>query len=266
MPQPNESASNPPVIVLLTDFGSADHYGGVLRGVITSICPDARFIDLSSEVEPYQSLEAGYILWASYRFFPKHSIFVCVVDPGVGSSRKILLARVKAWSFLVPDNGILDLLRAEEKIDECYEIQTQGSPFVFSPVSSTFHGRDVFAPVAGYLAQGVAPDEFGPPHKLPAVESPFVATTKKRGGFVLHCDRFGNIVTNIRNELFAAIKSLKIGTSTIANRIGFFGEGKKNTPSLIRGSSGLVEIVIREGSAARKLRVKSGKTVAIQWF
>ena len=265
MQHTNESASGTPVIVLLTDFGSWDHYGGVVKGVVTSICPNARIVDLSHEVTPYRTLEAAYFLWASYKFFPKHSIFVCIVDPGVGSSRKVLLARTASSSFLVPDNGALDLVRAEGIIDECYEVRTQGSPFVLSPASSTFQGRDVFAPVAGYLANGVAPGEFGPPYSLPRIESPFVASTKKRTGFVLHCDRFGNIVTNIRNDLFESLRGIRMKRSLIVEKVKYYAEGKKNTLSLIRGSSGLVEIVIREGNASGKLKIEPETALTIEW-
>jgi len=261
----NESASNPPVIVFLTDFGSSDHYGGVLKGVVASICPSARIVDLSHEVKPYRTLEAAYLLWASYKFFPKHSIFVCIVDPGVGSGRKILLARSGSYSFLAPDNGLLDLVRSEAEIDECFEVKTQGSSFVFSPVSSTFQGRDVFAPVAAYLANGVAPGEFGPVHTLSRLDSPFVTSTKKLSGCVIHCDRFGNMVTNIKNDVFDVLRAIRIKRSLIVQKVKYYAEGKKNTLSLIRGSSGLVEIIMREGNASRKLKTEPETGFTIEW-
>lgn len=263
--QTKESASSPPVIVLLTDFGSLDHYGGVVKGVVASICPNARIVDLSHEVKPYRIREAAYLLWASYKFFPKHSIFVCIVDPGVGSSRTVLLARSGSFSFLAPDNGLLDLVLAEAEIDECFEVKTQSSPFVFSPASATFQGRDVFAPVAAYLANGVAPGEFGPAYELPRADSLFVKSTKTLSGCVLHCDRYGNIVTNIKNDVFNSLRGIRIKKSLVVEKVKYYAEGKKNTLSLIRGSSGLVEIVMREESAFRKLKTEPETGFTIEW-
>jgi len=265
MPQPNDSQFPPPVIALLTDFGSLDHYGGVVKGVIASISPLATVVDITHEVEPHKVKQAAYLLWASYRFFPAHSVFVSIVDPAVGSDRKILVGRTNKYFFLAPDNGVMDLVRAEDELCECYEVRTKKSPFVFSPVSSTFHGRDVFAPVAAYLANGVACSEFGPVHKMSPVESPFITSRDLRAGEILHCDRFGNLVTNIKNSLFESVGKIKTKKSAITEKLKYYGEGKKNTPGLIQGSSGLIEIVIREGNASQRLGISPETPFKIEW-
>lgn len=265
MQQPHEPQFPPPVIALLTDFGSSDHYVGVVKGVIASISPSARVVDISHEVKPHNAWEASYLLWASYKFFPGNSIFTSIIDPGVGSARKILIARTDKYFFLAPDNGVLDLVCAEDSFEECHEVKTKGSPFVLAPVSSTFQGRDVFAPVAAYLANGVAAAEFGPKHAVPRVGSPFIRSKRQRIGLVLHCDRFGNIVTNIRNELFESLADVRIRKTTVSEKIRFYWEGKANTLCLIQGSSGLVEIVMKEKNASRRVKAQPGGPLEIEW-
>ena len=261
----NEPAFLNPLIALLTDFGQSDHYVGVVKGVIASIAPLARVVDISHEVKPHAVREASYLLWASYRFFPSNSIFVPIVDPGVGGRRRIIAARTEKHFFVAPDNGVLQLVGAEEPFVECREVKTDNSPFILSPVSATFQGRDVLAPVAAYLASGVPCSEFGPACEVPRSDVPFAASISHRTGYVLHCDRFGNIVTNIRNEMFESIAAIRIKRSVVAEKIRFYQEGKMNLPSLIRGSSGLVEIVMKEGSASGRLGVQPETSFRIEW-
>lgn len=264
-PFDSDSAPSASTIALLTDFGSADHYVGAVKGVIVSVYSRCRIVDLSNDVDSGNIAQAAYLLWASYRFFPHNTVFVCVVDPGVGSSRKILAARTKKFFFLAPDNGLLDLVMAEDMFQECVAVRIENSPFVLSPVSATFHGRDVFAPVAGYVSSGVALSEIGSPVHIPMPKSPFVSQRGVRKGSILHCDKFGNCVTNIKNGLFPSLKGIMIGRTMIAAKINHFQEGKKNVPAVIRGSSGLVEIILKGESASRKLRARPGVALRLGW-
>src|SRR5450432_870609 len=141
-----------PIITLLTDFGLVDHFVGVVKGVILGICPEARMVDITHAVTPFEIAEAGFLLAQSWRYFPKGTIHMAVVDPGVGSSRRAILAEAGGHFFVAPDNGLLSLVFAEEE-HRVREITARR--YFREPVSQTFHGRDVFAPVAAHLAAGV---------------------------------------------------------------------------------------------------------------
>ncbi len=146
-----------PLIVLLTDFGNKDNFVGVMKGVISGINPVAHLIDLTHEIEPQSVQQAAFVLWASRKFFPEDSIFVNVVDPGVGSDRKIICGRVDNQIFIAPDNGLLDYVVAEANELEFYEVSNKR--FFLSDVSSTFHGRDIFAPVSANISRGIRLNE-----------------------------------------------------------------------------------------------------------
>jgi S-adenosylmethionine hydrolase len=241
------------LIALLTDFGSGDHYVGTMKGVILSMNPDARIVDISHDVSPHNTQEAGYLLWASYKHFPDNTVFVNVVDPGVGSNRKIICVVTPRHKFIAPDNGLLNLVILEENIRRSYEI-LQPPQFSGRPVSATFHGRDIFAPLAGSLSLGAPPSQFGVPFNidkpLPVFYSPDNGAPKAK---ILHIDRFGNLVTNIPGKFFDRC-SVGVGTTKIGLHVRNFAEATANHPALIVGSSDLIEVVLKEGSAAEVLR------------
>ena len=152
-----------PVITLITDFGTADHYVGTMKGVILNINPEVQFVDICHHVSPYEIFEAAYALVQSYRFFPKGTIHLVVVDPGVGSARRPILASAGQYKFVAPDNGVLSLLFAREENVRVWHVTSDH--YFLNPVSNTFHGRDIFAPVAGWLSRGVEEDKFGEAHQ-----------------------------------------------------------------------------------------------------
>ncbi|MHA1129259.1 MAG: SAM hydrolase/SAM-dependent halogenase family protein [Candidatus Helarchaeota archaeon] len=202
-------SQNEPIITLLTDFGVRDSYTAAMKGVILSICPFAKIIDLSHEIEPHNVREGAFFLLSSAIYYPKNTIHLVVIDPGVGSERKSIIIKSENHYFVGPDNGVLSLAALKDKIQKVIEIDNH--KYYLKPTSTTFHGRDIMAPIAAYLANGVPLDEFGAPlNKWVQFRLPKV--TRKEDQFfaeILHIDRFGNIITNITREDFNAIQEFE---------------------------------------------------------
>ncbi len=257
-------------IVLLTDFGTKDVYVASMKGVIVTILPEATIIDLSHEVEPQHIAEAAFLLESSYQFFPKGSVFVSVVDPGVGSGRKILAAKTKRGIFLAPDNGLLTRVLAKERP---YELRAVTNRDFFLPqVSSTFHGRDCFAPTAARLAGnprrfsqlGPRTDEFKKLH-LP---EPRVGRGRIEGE-ILFFDYFGNAFTNISASLLEKRKGASdYGVAVGGQRIGrarrSYFEAPEGKPVAVISSSNLLEIAVNKGSAQKVLKLRRGAKVILE--
>ncbi len=251
-----------PVIALLTDFGNLDHYVGTMKGVILSINHAVRIVDISHNVDPQNVAGGGFMLWASYRYFPANTIFVCVVDPGVGTIRRIVCLETSRYQFVAPDNGLLDMVIAEEKAVAAYEI-TNPPQFGSHDRSATFHGRDIFAPVGAHLSLGESVRKFGKKCSMDKTGRIFYDLEKDAGeARILHIDRFGNLITNVRGSLMSAL-TMKVGARDIVRRIRNFSEGAEGEPCLILGSSGLMEIVVRDGSAAKTLGAHSGMQIQV---
>lgn len=246
-------------IVLLTDFGLRDHFVGVMKGVILARAPKSTIVDLSHEVPP-QDLRAGaLLLLASVPYFPKGSLFVCVVDPGVGSSRRILWARTDRHQYLVPDNGILSWL--PEAVREWREVSNTR---LFLPeVSATFHGRDIFAPVAAALARGLSSARLGPVVRDPeglAFPGPARRGHKVRGE-ILAFDRFGNAVTNLGwAEARYGAKIHHKGRLLGPVRT-HYGETRDGAALALFGSTGLLELSVRNGSFAKRFKARIGDKI-----
>jgi S-adenosylmethionine hydrolase len=256
-------------IALLTDFGTTDSYAGILKGMIAKIAPEARVIDLTHEILPYDLLQAGLILYQSYRYFPPHTIFVCVVDPGVGSERRPILIKTKNYFFIGPDNGLFTLALADQEIEKVIHL-TQ-SQYFLEPLSSTFHGRDIFTPVAAHLSLGIPADQFGPEvSDYKRLEDFFPQVEKKEiVGKILSIDRFGNAITNLSHSFLkkhiSDLKfSLSIGKRKLSAMKTHYAEGEKKKPFFLFGSSGLLEIAMNQGSAAHLLKMKRGDFVRIK--
>jgi S-adenosylmethionine hydrolase len=228
-----------PIITLLTDFGYEDPYVGIMKGVILGICPEAQIVDLTHQVIPYQIRQAAFLLQQSWPWFPKGTIHVVVVDPGVGTARRPILVEAAAQLFIGPDNGIFSMLDPT-KVREIKVTQ---------PASNTFHGRDIFAPTAARLAHGTAPSKLG---KL--VDS-HVRLNLQAAGIVLHIDHFGNIITSFRP---AEVLKIRAGSTTIGRRAKTYAEVPKGELFLIEGSSGYLEIALNQASAAKLLGVSVG--------
>lgn len=261
-----ESHQQHRLIALITDFGLSDHYVGTMKAIIAGINPAVSIIDISHEIAPQAVQQAAYLLWAAYRYFPTGTIFLSVVDPGVGSDRSIIIAESDAYHFVAPNNGILDFIISEEERLEAIEIRSEEilhlseKGVALSEVSTTFHGRDVFAPIVAHLSKGESLAMFGRTITLTSARSPFCNpkfpdTVPK----VLHIDRFGNIITNIRiktsSEMGESIRGIKIGEMKINRWITNYTEAPVGEPCMILGSSKLVEIVSKNASASSMLGV-----------
>ena len=246
---------NLPVITLLTDFGTADYFVGAVKGAILSVNPNIIIVDITHEI-PAQNIEAGaFMLLAAYKTFPSGTIHVAVVDPGVGSSRRPIIVAANDQFFVGPDNGLFSYIYDLEHSHRTFHV-TASEYFRTNP-SSTFHGRDIFAPVAAALSTGIAPDQFGPEIndavRLPSLETPLR---------IIHIDRFGNCITNITREVFEG-KSLSINGRTITSLRNFYGEALPEELFAIWGSAGFLEISVNGGSAAQVLGAKRGNTIVL---
>ncbi|MSQ40502.1 MAG: hypothetical protein EXR55_02345 [Dehalococcoidia bacterium] len=272
-----------PVIALLTDFGTADAYVASMKGVILGICPDAAIVDVTHEIAPQNVPQAAFVLHTAYRYFPKDTIFVGVVDPGVGTQRRALAMQARDHRFVAPDNGLLTYLAREHLPHEASQtklfaphqvplppgwkaVALNRSAYWRQPVSATFHGRDVFAPVAAHLAQGVPLEEIGEPATTLTVlnvPQPVRGVGETLKGIVLHVDRFGNLATNIPGETVQG-QSLRvqIDKATIEGLSATYGEGR-GLVALV-GSHGYLEIALVGGSAAKALGVGVGEGVEVE--
>ncbi len=253
------------VVTLTTDFGLADHFAGTMKGVILKIAPRAEVVDITHGITPFQIAEGAFAIAEAYRYFPRGTVHVIVVDPGVGTSRRAIVAEAAGQLFVAPDNGVLSLVYARER----HKVRVAtAEKYFLKPVSATFHGRDVFAPVAAHLATGLAPARFG---KLIAdyVRSAFASPvrTGKRfwQGAVLKSDHFGNLILNFHISEFPDVGTrpfqLNLGQAAITHLSRTFAEARAGEPALIVGSSGYLEVVVNQDSAARRLGVAPGAPV-----
>jgi S-adenosylmethionine hydrolase len=268
----NSSRSKTAPIAILTDFGYRDHYAGVMKGVIANIAPDALVIDITHGIPP-QSVTAGAIALAqSWRFFPKRTVFVAVVDPGVGTSRLPIAIETTAGArFVGPDNGVMHLAARDAGIRRVVELRA--SKYRLKYVSSTFHGRDVFAPAAAWLWSGTPMTSLGP--SIAKMTELPIGTAVQRGrtleGSVIYVDGFGNLVTNIdRATLKAFVASFRVPrvSVTIARGASMevfqaYGDVPPGAGLALVGSFGLLEIAVRDGSAASDLGLAQGASVSV---
>ncbi len=258
-----------PVITLLTDFGLKDPYVGSMKGVILRINPWCTLVDITHQVTPHDLKEGAFTLANAFSTFPKGTIHIAVVDPGVGSPRKPILLVTQSYFFIGPDNGIFTFVVKREKVKKA--VALTNSKYFLPQVSTTFHGRDIFAPVAAHLSLGVKPRAFG--HVMDSwTEFLFREPEKKEGrliGEVFHIDTFGNLISNIdRRQLFQFSKRhpimVRVGKRTIQGLRKGYWEGKKNEPIALIGSGDFLEISLREGNAQRLLKVGKGNRVLVQ--
>ncbi|MDQ3474265.1 MAG: SAM-dependent chlorinase/fluorinase [Acidobacteriota bacterium] len=259
------------LITLLTDFGAADYFVGSLKGVILSLNPQARIVDLTHEIAAQDIEAAAFTLLAAYKSFPKGTVHVAVVDPGVGSTRRGLAVVAADQFFVGPDNGIFSYIYERESKFSVYELSNK--EFVRESVSPTFHGRDVFAPVAAALSNGVKPAKLGrrvrDPVKL-APLTPEVEDSRIRAR-IIHIDRFGNCVTNITpavltQEIIDAGAQLMVRGKKITSFRSFFAEetGARAQLFAVWGSAGFLEIVAANRSAAKVLGAHRGDRVVVR--
>jgi S-adenosyl-L-methionine hydrolase (adenosine-forming) len=263
--------AEPRVVTFTTDFGLQDPFVGIMHGVVLNIHPETQVVDICHAIPSFDVLDAAFTIAQAYRFFPQRSVHVIVVDPGVGSARRPILAETEDYIFVAPDNGVLSLIEEREPKFTVRHITAER--YFLQPVSQTFHGRDIFSPVAAWLSKGVAPAEFGPEISdyvrlpLPAVEH--IGEDSLRG-VVLKVDKFGNLITNISEQeapaLFAGTPpgvKLLIAGQTITRLCRSYAEGGDDEFFAIIGSSGYLEVAARQASAAEKLSAGVGTPVGV---
>jgi S-adenosylmethionine hydrolase len=253
-----------PIVTLTTDFGNADGYVGQMKGVLLSICPDLRVVDLSHEVPP-QAVRAGaFLLETASAPFPAGTIHVAVVDPGVGTSRRRLVVRTAQHTFVLPDNGLVS--RVLDRAPGYGAWALDAAHDRRDAVSATFEGRDVFAPAAAWLARGVSPERFGPevldPVRLPA--SP-VPSSGESVVPVIWVDRFGNVVLDVARSALppGAAPRVRTAGGTVDCLVRTYGEGTSAQPVLLFGSAGYLEIAVPEGRADAALGLRVGDRVTL---
>ncbi len=254
-------------VALLTDFGLADHYVGSMKAVILSHAPDASILDLTHNIPPQDVRTAAFQLRASYRVHPAGTLFVCTVDPGVGSERKLIYAEAGSWRFLAPDNGLLSWVFAETPPTLVLDVSKSRGD---AAVSRTFHGRDILAPAAGRLLNGEAPSAIGTPVSTWQT-IPVPAVQKVAGlwrGEVLAVDTYGNLITNLKSEELAPLAShskvwFDLGgrTGAVRGLSASYASVDEGKLLAVEGSGGFIEISVRNGSAAAVTGLKAGDSV-----
>jgi len=258
------------LITFTTDFGLSDHFVGTMKGVVAGIAPQARVIDISHDLAPYSITEAAFVIAEAWAYFPKGTIHVVVVDPGVGSARRPILAEAGGHFFIAPDNGVLSLVFDAAK----HKVRVISNPkFMRREISRTFHGRDVFAPAAAHLAKGAKAAAFG------KLIQDYVRTGSARPspegsdswrGAILKVDRFGNLITNFAAHEFAGITArpfeMRAGAQRIHRLALTYAEAEGGDLFVIVGSSGYLEIAANQASAASLLGCSAGAPVELDLY
>jgi hypothetical protein len=253
------------IIALLTDFGTKDYFIGAMKGVILSVNSEVKIIDMTHEIEPQNIQSAGFTLASCYRDFPSRTIFVAVVDPGVGSNRRAILVQTDKYFFVAPDNGLLTFIFENESDLRVFELTNP--KFFLEKVSRTFHGRDVFAPVAAWLSKGIAPNKFGSEViDFIRVESakPKVISASELEAAIIHVDRFGNLITNLKRSDLPEKFIIEINQTFIEKHLNFYAEAKQDEIFTIWGSAGYLEIAAFQNSASEILQVKAGEKILVK--
>lgn len=257
-----------PVIALLSDFGSRDHYVGTMKGVMLGICPDVTFVDITHDIAPHDVLDGAIELAAAYRFFPAGTIFLAVVDPGVGSARRGIAAEAGDYRFVCPDNGLLSAVVRETPAKKVVELTERR--YARPTVSRTFEGRDRFAPAAAWIAKGIQLAALG--RNVPEIrrlEIPeAVVSDQELRGAVLRIDRFGNLVTNVDRKTFEKFArdgrvQVAAGGATVGRIVATYADIQSGEVSGLFGSTDHLELAANAGSAADIMGLTRGAVVQI---
>jgi len=262
------------IITLTTDFGTDDEYAGIMKGAILSLNPSAVIVDITHHIDPQDLVRAAYTIYSSYRYFPQGTVHVVVVDPTVGSDRKIIAFKKTDHIFLAPDNGVLTLLINEGNIDSITRIDN--TSYFLKPVSRTFHGRDIFAPVSAHLSMGVPIKKLGPPvaqNKLICLSilEPYFSDNGELVGSIISIDHFGNLITNINLDNLEKIDHtvsdkklcINVGRDKITGLSQNYSTAMTGHPLAIIGSRGYLEISVNGGNAANHFMAEKGDVVRI---
>lgn len=258
-------------VTLLTDFGLRDHYVAAMKGVMLSLNPELSFVDISHGIPPQDIQSGAFTLGQAYPWFPPGTVHLAVVDPGVGTERKAIVVTAATQYFIAPDNGILTYVFRQEESWTAHEVTAEH--YFKKPVSATFHGRDVFAPVAAWLSRDIPPHQFGPKLSSP-VQLNIPELTRVRDSLIqaaiLAVDGFGNLVTNLKPEDLpgygapgARTCRILAGQKEINRFCRTFAEGGPGEILVLPGSSGYLEIAMRNGSAASSLNLGAGAMIGV---
>ncbi len=255
------------LVALLTDFGTRDWYAAAVKGVIVSRAPRVRFVDITHEIPPQDVVAGAFTLAAAVPWFPPGTVFMAVVDPGVGTGRALLAAQADGRLLVGPDNGLLWPALAQATRRRVVRLTQRR--YWLPEISRTFHGRDIMAPVAAYLARGGALRRLGPPHRAaPLSLPPVVQRGRTVMGRVVHVDAFGNLITNLRAGRWRP--AARDGSVTLRCRhraapvVSSYAEGRPRQLVAVVGSLGFVELAVRNGSAARRLGARRGDAVTLR--
>lgn len=259
------------IITLLSDFGLRDSYVAEMKAVLLSKCPEAKIVDISHEVDKFNIRMGAFLLASAAPYFPKGTVHVAVVDPGVGTKRRPIIAEAKHSYFVGPDNGVLMLAALKESLQHVYVIENQR--YMLPKVSKTFHGRDIFAPVAAYLARRCSATDFG--KEVSDYTVPDFAKPHLKGnimfGEVLHIDDFGNIITNISSKVLKEVGiheekfvKIEIGKQHTTLRLcSTYADVSQGEMLAIVGSHDFLEISLNQDNAARRFKAKSGNSIRV---
>ena len=261
-------------IAILTDFGISDNYNGVMEGVIRKINPDANITYITPNAKDFNIYAGAYLLYTSYRYFQKNTIFLTVIDPGVGTKRKAIIVKTRNYYFVGPDNGVLYPAISEDGILKVVQI-TNPKMFLSKEISNTFHGRDIFSVAAAYLSLNVDMTVFGEtinPEELEKIEFNF--TESKEGSKTVYCgkiiyiDHFGNAATSIKTKIDrnAKVVAKHKGREYYLNVVRTFGEGKENELLLYNNGYGFLEIGINKGNAAITINANEGDDICLEVY
>ncbi len=260
-----------PIITLTTDFGLQDHFIGTMKGVILQQVPDAQIVDISHAVQPFDVFDGALTIAQAYSYFPSGTIHVVVVDPGVGTARRPIVVSTEKYRFVAPDNGVLSLIYDREERLRAFHVTAEH--YFLQPISNTFHGRDIFAPVSSFLAKGVESSSMGDEitdFVRFSAPKPKAVDTNTLRGVVLKVDRFGNLITNITPQdvpaLFqekAASFKIVVGKREITEIKASYAEGSPGEVFGILGSMGYLEIAANRGSASKIVEAAKGTDVNI---
>jgi S-adenosylmethionine hydrolase len=254
------------IITLLTDFGYSDPYAGIMKGVILEINPNVQVVDVSHGISPQNMNEAAYILKSAYPYFPRGTIHVVVVDPGVGSKRAVLAVQTDSYRFLAPDNGVLKYVF--DKHPEAKVVRVTNPLYFLDPVSRTFHGRDIFAPTAAYWAKGISIEKMGEPcdsYIRGEVNHP-IKDIGTITGSIIYIDGFGNGITNISEAMIENKKNvrIKVNHKNIDRICLSYQDVAVGEPLALIGSQNTLEISVRNGNAQKQLNLHVGDTITIK--
>jgi S-adenosylmethionine hydrolase len=259
-----------PILTLTTDFGAADHFVGTMKGVILGIAPRTAIVDITHEIVPFDLNEAAFVIAQAWSYFPKGTIHVVVVDPGVGSERRPILCEAGGQFFVAPDNGVLSMIY-DASPHKARVISN--SKFMSAQISRTFHGRDVFAPAAAHLARGVGAEKFGKvihDHVRSFRLKPQQIGRHSWTGVILKVDRFGNLITNLHIDDFAGVTTrpfeLRVGLEPVRRLALTYSEVTIGEVFAIVGSSGYLEVAANRASASKILGCGAGASVELEIF